>query len=243
MHDLELVARAERVSRRLVIAGAAALLTAPRAWAKGPADGSGLTPAAALQRLMDGNARYVSGKLSRPHQSLERRKTVAGGQQPFAAILACADSRVGPELIFDQGLGDLFVVRVAGNVVDDPGLGSIEYAVIHLGCPLVMVLGHERCGAVAATVDALSGKSSEEDKDTKIGALANLIAPAVKAVPASASDKVEAAVLENARRGARALLTTSPPLGERVRQGRLQIVSATYSLDDGRVSQVLTAKA
>jgi carbonic anhydrase len=96
---------------------------------------------------------------------------------------------------------------------------------------------------VAATVEALSGKSNAEDKDTKIGALANLIAPAVKAVPADAPDKVEAAVVENARQGAHTLLTSSRPLGERVRQGKLQIVSATYSLDDGRVSQVLAAKA
>jgi carbonic anhydrase len=247
MHDLAYVARADRLTRRLVIAGAAGLLTASRAsaqeHAEGHAGGSGLSPAAALQRLVDGNARYVSDKLTHPNQGAARRRSLAGGQRPFATILACADSRVGPELIFDAGLGDLFVVRVAGNVVDDAVLGSIEYAVMHLACPLVMVLGHERCGAVTATVAALSGKSEAEDKDTKIGALADLIAPAVRAVPAMAPDKVEAVVVENARLGARHLLTVSRPLGERVRQGRLQIVSARYDLDDGHVSQVLAVKA
>jgi carbonic anhydrase len=243
MHDLKQAGRVDRLSRRLVIAGAAGLLTAPRAFAAGHAEGAGITPEAALQRLRAGNARYVSGKTTHPDQSAARRKKLAGGQKPFATILACADSRVSPELIFDQGLGDLFVIRVAGNVVDDTVMGSVEYAAIHLNCPLVMVLGHEHCGAVTAAVAAASGKSGEEDKDTKIGALANLIAPAVKAVPADAPDKVEAAVVENARRGARLLLTTSPPLGERVREGKLQIVSARYSLDDGRVSQVLAAKA
>jgi carbonic anhydrase len=243
MLGLEQVARADRVSRRLVIAGTAGLLTAPRAFAAGHEEGSGITPEAALQRLRAGNARYVAGKPTHPDQSAARRKKLAGGQKPFATILACADSRVGPELIFDQGLGDLFVIRVAGNVVDDTVTGSVEYAAIHLACPLVMVLGHEHCGAVTATVAALSGKSEAEDKDTKIGALADLIAPAVKAVPADAPDKVEAAVVENARRGAHLLLTGSRALGERVREGRLQIVSARYSLDDGRVSQVVAAKA
>jgi carbonic anhydrase len=243
MHDLEHVARTDRVSRRLVIAGAAGLLTTSRAFAAGHEEGTGITPEQALRRLKAGNARYVSGMTTHPDQSAARRKKLASGQKPFATILACADSRVGPELIFDQGLGDLFVIRVAGNVVDDTVMGSVEYAAIHLNCPLVMVLGHEHCGAVTAAVAAVSGKSEDEDKDTKIGALAGLIAPAVKAVPADAPDKVEAAVEENARRGAHILVTASRPLGERVRQGRLQIVSARYSLDDGRVSQVLAAKA
>jgi carbonic anhydrase len=191
---------------------------------------------------MDGNARYVAGKSVHPHEGAERRHSLAGAQHPFATILACADSRVGPELIFDEGLGDLFVIRVAGNVVDNVVLASVEYSVIHLGSPLVMVLGHERCGAVTATVAALSGKADEEDQDTKIGTLADLIAPAVRAVPADAPDKVEAAVVANAQRSAHLLLATSRPLGERARDGRLQIVSARYDLDDGRVSHVLAAE-
>jgi carbonic anhydrase len=190
---------------------------------------------------MDGNARYAAGRSRRPDQGAGRRLSLVGGQHPFATILACADSRVGPELIFDQGLGDLFVIRVAGNVVDDVVLGSIEYSIVHLGVPLVMVLGHERCGAVSAAVEAFAGKKSEEDADTRIGALAGLIVPAVRAVPADAPDKVEAAVLLNARRSAHLVLTTSEAVGERVKAGRLQVVSARYGLHDGRVTEVRAA--
>jgi carbonic anhydrase len=230
-------------SRRALIAVLASVMLARPALAAGHEAGPALDPAAALQRLMDGNARYVAGKSVRPNQDAERRASLAGGQHPFATILACADSRVGPELIFDQGLGDLFVIRVAGNVVDEVVLASIEYSVIHLGSPLVMVLGHERCGAVTAAVDAAAGKSSDEDRGTSIGALVDLIAPAVREIPAGAPDKVEAAVMLNARREARAILTSSPPLRERVRAGRLQVVSARYDLDDGAVAQVAAAES
>jgi carbonic anhydrase len=161
---------------------------------------------------------------------------VAAGQSPFAVILACSDSRVAPEIIFDQGLGDLFVVRVAGNVVDDAVLASIEYAVIHLGSTLVVALGHERCGAVKATVDALAGHGDDADKDTKIGALAALIAPAVKAVPATAVDKVDAAVSLNAANAAAEIFINSRPMRQRVMAGELKIVAARYDLDDGRVT-------
>jgi carbonic anhydrase len=108
-----------------------------------------------LLRLMNGNKLYVAGEPRHPHQTLERRVEVANGQKPFAAILGCSDSRVPPEILFDQGLGDLFVIRVAGNVVDDAVQGSIEYAVEELAVPLVMVLGQGRCGAVKAAVDVV----------------------------------------------------------------------------------------
>jgi carbonic anhydrase len=212
------------------------------AWAAHPKAPS-ISSADALKRLMDGNARYVAGKPIHPNMGAERRQSLAAAQHPFATILACADSRASPEIIFDQGLGDLFVIRVAGNVVDDVVLASIEYSVIHLGSTLVMVLGHERCGAVTATIDALSGKANAEDAETKIGALANLIAPAVQATPANAPDRLDEAVVENARRGAHLILTTSPPLGERAREGHLKIVSARYDLDSGRVTHVLAAEA
>ncbi len=194
------------------------------------------SPEEAMQRLMAGNARYVSARATHPNLDAARRQLVASGQHPFASILACADSRVAPELIFDQGLGDLFVVRVAGNVVDDAILASIEYSVIHLGSTLVMVLGHERCGAVKATVDALAGHPSEEDADTRIGALAKLIAPAVKAVPINTVDVVDSAVSLNATNTAVEIFAGSRPLRERVLAGKLRIVSARYDLDDGRVS-------
>jgi len=196
----------------------------------------GLAPEDAMARLMGGNARYVADKATHLHLDPEYRRIVAGGQRPFATILACADSRVAPELIFDQGLGDLFVVRVAGNVVDDAILASIEYSVIHLGSTLVMALGHERCGAVKATIDALAGHGSEEDRDTKIGALAALIAPAVQAVPTNAPDRLDAAVSLNAAQAAAEIFAGSKPLRSRVLAGKLKIVAARYDLDDGRVS-------
>src|SRR6516164_8188987 len=206
----------------LAILGIAGLLAVKSlAPARAAAPPSSASPADALKLLLEGNQRFVDGKPERPNQDTTRRAALVGGQQPFAAILSCSDSRTAPEVIFDRGLGDLFVVRNAGNVVDDVTMASIEYSVIHLGSSLVMVLGHEHCGAVSATVDALAGKSNPEDKDSKIAALASIIAPAVKAVPASAPDKVEAGVMENARLGAHLLLTHSPPLGAHVRDGKL----------------------
>jgi carbonic anhydrase len=197
-------------------------------------------PEDAMARLMTGNARYCDGLASHPHVNAARRVEVAAGQHPFAVILACADSRVAPELVFDQGLGDLFVVRVAGNVVDDATLASIEYAVIHLGASLVMALGHERCGAVKATADALAGKGSPDDADTRIGALAALIAPAVRAVPAGAADPLDAAVSLNAAHAAAEVFAGSRPLRTRVLAGKLKIVAARYDLDDGRVTPTKT---
>lgn len=236
-------------SRRLLLAAGAGLIAAPaiaaapaakHAAPKAPPEahhgGASLTAEAAMIRLMDGNARYVSARATHPHLDVAHRKLVAAGQHPFATILACADSRVAPELIFDQGLGDLFVVRVAGNVVDDAILASIEYSVIHLGSTLIMVLGHERCGAVKATADALAGNPSDADKDTKIGALASLIAPAVNAVPAAATDKVDAAVSLNASFTAAEIFAGSKPLRSRVLAGQVKIVSARYDLDDGKVT-------
>jgi carbonic anhydrase len=225
-------------TRRAIFA-AGALLVAGPAFAAGHPEGP--APDAALARLMAGNARYVSGRVIHPDGDAVRRVSLARAQHPFATVIACADSRVPPELIFDQGLGDLFTIRVAGNVVDDAVLGSVEYSVIHLGVRLVMVLGHERCGAVQATVDALAGHGSAEDRDTRIGALAALIAPAVRAVPAKAPDRVDAAVLLNARQAADRLLALSRPLHERARGGALRVVSARYDLDDGKVAELRAA--
>ena len=234
---------ADLISRRNLLIAPGALLLAPKGHAAEAAHAapaahaeSGVTPEAAMARLVAGNARYASGKATRSNQDARRRTEVAAGQHPFAVILACADSRVGPEIIFDQGLGDLFVCRVAGNVVDDAVLASIEYAVIHLGATLVMALGHERCGAVKATVDALSGHGDPADEGTKIGALASLIAPAVRATPADAADRVDAAVSLNAAHAAAEIFAGSPPLRERVLAGKLKIVAARYDLDDGKVT-------
>lgn len=200
-------------------------------------------PDEALARLMSGNARYVEGFAAHPHAGGARRLEIASSQRPFATILACADSRVAPELIFDQGLGDLFVIRVAGNVVDDAVLASIEYSVIHLGSTLIMALGHERCGAVKATAEALAGRGDPADADTRIGALAALIAPAVRAVPANTVDKIDAAVSLNAAHAAAEVFAGSRPLRTRVLAGGLKIVAARYDLDDGRVTPTRAQQA
>ena len=142
----------------LTTAAAAILLSLPLGTiAKEPehADAPKVSPADALARLKAGNQRFVAGKLQHPHQDSKRRAELAKGQQPFAIVLGCADSRTSPEVLFDQGLGDLFVVRVAGNVLDDHALASIEYAVEHLGAQLIVVLGHQRCGAVQAAKDTV----------------------------------------------------------------------------------------
>jgi len=225
-------------SRRRLLAAGASLLAAPAA-ASPPAHGApSVTPVAALERLVAGNRRFVQDRRVHPDQDAARRIALAEAQRPFATILACSDSRVPPELIFDQGLGDLFVVRVAGNVVDDTVLASVEYSVIHLGCPLVMVLGHERCGAVTATLQALDGKPAPEDKGTHIGALATLISPAVRAAASQPADRLEAAIVINAERSAASILAGSPPLLARARSGGLQVIAARYELKTGAVSHL-----
>ena len=224
-------------SRRGLLFGAAVgLVAGASAHAASGGGDVAVSPDVALARLMAGNARFVAGRVQHPRQDPQARLTVAAGQHPFATILTCSDSRLPPEVIFDQGLGDLFVARVAGNVVDDEILASIEYSVIHLGSTFVMVLGHDRCGAVKATIDALDGHPSDDDKDTKIGSLAALIAPAVKAVPATTADKLDAAITLNAENSATAIFAESPPLKARVEAGKLKIVAARYNLGDGRVT-------
>src|SRR5262249_5592987 len=152
-------------------------------------------------------------------------------QAPFAVIVSCSDSRVGPELVFDQGLGDLFVIRTAGEVLDDPGLGSIEYAVDHLHVPLVVVLGHERCGAVSA---ALEGGTAPGH----IASLVTAIQPAVKASHGEPGDPLDNAVHTNVRDVVRRLKGAGPILSEAVHAGALKILGAYYDLDTGVVSPV-----
>lgn len=187
-----------------------------------------LTPAEALQRLQEGNQRYVSGWRLHPRQGADRRAELLPGQQPFAVVLTCSDSRVPPEIIFDQGLGDLFVIRVAGNVVDEIGLASVEYAVAHLHTPLVVVLGHTRCGAITA---ALAGGPPEGH----LPALMALLEPTVAPLRGGTSEVVDQAARLNARRMAEQLSTAQPILAPRVHAGTLQIVAACYHLDNGEV--------
>jgi carbonic anhydrase len=192
-------------------------------------DQPGIDPEAALRKLESGNQRYLSSHPARPHQDAARRAEVAGGQHPHAAVLSCADSRVPPELIFDEGLGDLFVVRVAGNVVTPEVLGSIEYAVEHLGCSLVLVLGHKRCGAVQA---ALSGGR----EPGAISSLIKAIQPAIGSVKGKPGDTLDLAVRANVQRAVGQLKSAKPVLSEHIRKGALRVAGAVYDLDTGAVT-------
>ena len=183
----------------------------------------------ALTRLMEGNQRYVWHRVRHPDESVARRKQLETAQHPFAVILACADSRVPPELVFDQGLGDLFVVRVAGNVVDDAVLGSIEYAVEHLNTKLIMVLGHEKCGAVSAAVEG-------GDPPGHLKSLVQAIQPSVDATRNEPGDKIHNCVIANARRVAGQIRASEPVLKEAVQKNGLQVVAADYALDTGKVT-------
>lgn len=184
----------------------------------------------ALDKLIAGNQRYVTGQLVHHHQSGNRMRAIASGQHPFAIILGCADSRVPPEIVFDQGLGDLFVIRVAGNILDDAILGSIEYAVEELGTSLVLVLGHERCGAVAATVKhaAVLGH---------ISTLLNAIQPAVDRAKDEPGDLLDNAVRANIRLVVEQL-QSSMPVAELVHRDRLKVVGAQYKLERGAVELI-----
>ncbi|MGA2065415.1 MAG: carbonic anhydrase [Thermoguttaceae bacterium] len=212
--------------RALACAASALLLwMAACAWGADPAN---VSADEAIGRLKDGNQRFAAGKATHDHQGAERRIEVAKGQKPLAIVVSCSDSRVGPEVVFDQGLGDLFVVRTAGNVVDDVGLGSIEYAVEHFGTPLILVLGHQRCGAVSAAV-------SGGEVHGHVRAVVEAIRPAVQKVKDQPGDPVENAVRANVREVVKRLQHAAPILPDRIKTGKLKIVGAYYDLDDGRV--------
>jgi carbonic anhydrase len=236
-------------SRSEFLTGASALLAAAAAAGKKPsatptpgiptleasADPPGQCPVVgpvdAMARLVAGNDRFVNGRLKHGDQSPRRRMQVAPHQCPWVAVIGCADSRVAPEIVFDQGLGDLFVCRVAGNVADTIVTGSMEYAAEHFHPALIVVLGHERCGAVGAALDALR---SGVLPPASIGALARQIIPNVRGV-AAGPDQWAQAVAANAEAVA-AELRLSPVLAPRIKVSRLRIISATYGLESGRVS-------
>ncbi|MDD5264260.1 MAG: carbonic anhydrase [Candidatus Bipolaricaulis sp.] len=184
-----------------------------------------------LCELWEGNRRYQRDEPIGPRRDGTRRASVADGQTPLAAVVTCSDSRVPPELIFDQGLGDLFVVRVAGNVIGGDALGSLEYAAEHLEVPVIVVLGHSRCGAVGAAVGGESGSPHLE------GILAAL-RPAVEATAALRGDRVANAAREHVRRLVSELPTRSSVLGRRGDTGRLAIVGAYYDVSTGAVERL-----
>src|SRR5207248_2205063 len=216
-----------------------------------------VSPAEAIPRLKEGNGRYTGGNQQHPHESIEDRRYIATNsyenagmtflgmtaaqaagrraeltksQHPFAIIVSCSDSRVPPELVFDQGLGDLFVLRVAGNVIDDHSLGSIEYAVNHLAIRLIVVLGHQRCGAVKAAKETIAAKGNAA---AHIQSLVEAIRPAVEA---TINGDLEATVEANVKDVVKALSSSMPVLKPKVDSGELQVIGGDYSLDTGAVA-------
>jgi carbonic anhydrase len=192
-------------------------------------------PDAVLAGLLEGNKRFVSGRLIHPGRKPEDFAALAEGQAPLAAIVGCADSRVAPELIFDQGVGDLFVVRVAGNIVSGAGplvKGSIEFAVAVLGVRLIVVLGHSQCGAVKAAIEHID---SNDALPGSIGDLIDPIRAAVTAVKGQPGDKLDNVIRANVERGVKRLESLDPILSKTVKSGGLKVVGAVYDLRSGVV--------
>jgi carbonic anhydrase len=190
------------------------------------------TPDDALNNLLAGNARYVQGAPIHPNQSAERQAEVAQGQHPWAAILGCMDSRVPPEIVFDQGLGDLFVARTAGQVIDNVVLGSLEYAVED-GVKLVMVLGHQSCGAVKATIQVLQ---TNGHADGQIETLVEAIKPAVIAAQSQPGDLLDNSVRANVMLEVEYLKSSSQIISHALDGGAIKLVGARYDLQSGAVS-------
>jgi carbonic anhydrase len=195
------------------------------------------TPAGALNALLIGNRRFASGKTrSLDYNRLGNR--IAETQRPIAAIVTCADSRISPTVIFDLGLGNVFVSRVAGNSIDTGTLGSTEYAVAVLGVHLVMVLGHSNCGAVKAAIDVANGKKSyPASKYGAIGEVVNAVAGPVRALP-PARRTLERSIVANAQAQARRVAARGPIIKPAIDNGRLRVVAAVYDIRTGRVTVV-----
>lgn len=187
-----------------------------------------VTPDGALEMLKEGNQRFSSNKLEHKNQKLTRVMETKEKQKPFAAILACSDSRVGPEIIFDQGIGDLFVIRLAGNILTPQALGSIEYATKELGTPLVVVLGHSHCGAVSATIKG--GKLPGS-----IGTITKEIKPAIKHAKCAIRKEVDCAAQANASYVAKSLKERSAIINEQIKNKKVKVISAFFDFDTGKV--------
>jgi carbonic anhydrase len=205
------------------------LFVTPRLCAAGGAGAPAITPAEALSRLVAGNERFQHDRTGHPLLHSQRREELVGGQAPFAVILSCSDSRVPPELIFDQGLGGLFVVRIAGNTVTRAGIESIDYAVNHLGTNLIMVLGHDSCGAVKGAVGECGSKPAA-DLPEIFGNICPAVAQARKKGANLDSSAIDLNVVEQVN-----LLKRSPMFKQRVADGSLKIVGARYKLQSGKV--------
>jgi carbonic anhydrase len=192
-----------------------------------------MSPDAALERLMLGNARYVDGVAKR-HDFKAEREILVGGQNPYASILSCADSRIAPEYAFDAARGDLFVVRVAGNFANDDVIASLEYSVAMLNVPLIMVLGHGSCGAVDATIKSVEG----HELPGHLPSLAKAIEPAVRAAIPQPGNVLDNAIRENVILNVRTLMTAMPILSKAVDAKTLRVVGGIYNLATGKVDVV-----
>lgn len=194
-----------------------------------------LTPALAWRRLREGNERFVNGESSHPNQDASRRSSLVENQHPFAVIFGCSDSRLAAEIIFDVGLGDVFVVRTAGQVIDDAVLGSLEYSIGVLGVPLIVVLGHDSCGAVSAT------KSAVETGQMPVGFIRDLVERITPSVLTSLrNDKTEVndMVVEHVKQTSQRLVDSSRVISDAIESGRAAVIGLSYSLADGRADLV-----
>jgi carbonic anhydrase len=220
----------------LTLAGISGLPEVVRAANSGPPE---MTPDAALARLMAGNAKFVAGSLQPSEALVERRADVANGQRPFAMVLTCADSRLPPEHIFHETVGDLFVCRVAGNILEPGALGSFEYAIAMIGSPAVlMVLGHEHCGAVK---DSIALTKAQQKAPGDIAVIVDAIAPVIAATPqGSMSDAayVQAVMIANAKHVAHEIATRSEIVEKAIAAHQLKVVAARYALDSGKVTLI-----
>ena len=193
-----------------------------------------MTPEAALRRLMDGNKRYAAGKLN-SRNFADTRVALTKGQNPYASILSCADSRVSPELCFDEGRGDLFVNRLAGNYVSPDILASIEYGAAVLNAPLIMVLGHTECGAIKASIKA---DKDNVDFPGHIQTITTSLRGAVKAGQKDGGDLLNATTLENIKMNVASLKDSTPLLRQLVESNKLVVVGGLYHLETGKVELV-----
>jgi carbonic anhydrase len=222
-----------RLDRAAFLAGsfAAASAASPgRGFGAAPSPSS-YSPEMLLGRLMAGNKRFVENDFPQANRVVDKRALVAEGQAPFAAVLSCSDSRVIPELVFVQGIGELFVTRVAGNYPDALVTGSLEYAIEHLGTTLIMVLGHQGCGAVKAVYSALETKSQ---LPSHLSAIQALIAPGIAQTVANRASQ-DAAIAANVRAAAAALRTSPPVIAARVAAGSVRVASGVYHLGTGEI--------
>jgi carbonic anhydrase len=196
------------------------------------------TPQEAWQAMVDGNHRFVTGELAHPRQDIDRREALAQKQTPFAALFGCADSRLSAEIIFDVGLGDFFVVRNAGQVIGETILGSLEYAVEVLGVPIILVLGHDECGAIRATIDDVEGKMNANGEF--IHKLVDQIRPTVLAANAQGMHEIDDVTELHVQDTINEMLTSSNLIAEAVKSGKLAVVGANYKLTLGEIHPIVT---